>query len=116
MEIKISIVKIAEKHYIGIQSEYNKENYERCKQIVGSRWNTKLKLWYVSLSKAQFEQVLRAFEGYRIDGKERIEKYLASKKQEVSQEGLYIALSEEVQEKVQRSRYLRASFPILKVK
>ena len=102
MEIKISIVKIAEKHYIGIQSEYNKENYERCKQIVGSRWNTKLKLWYVSLSKAQFEQVLRAFEGYRIDGKERIEKYLASKKQEVSQEGLYIALSEEVQEKVQR--------------
>lgn len=95
-EVELNIIELDGSKRLAISFAYNKENYSRCKSLVGSKWESKLKVWHVTLTEHQYQQILKIFEGYKIIGREEIKKYFDSKRKTVDQEGLYLALSNEV--------------------
>ena len=94
--VEINIIELEGCKRLAISCAYNKENYNRCKSFVGSKWESKLKIWHIALTENQYQQILKVFEGYKIIGQEEIKKYFDSKRKSVDQEGLYLALSDEV--------------------
>ncbi len=94
--VEINIIELEGCKRLAISCAYNKENYDRCKSFAGSKWESKLKIWHIALTENQYQQILKVFEGYKIIGQEEIKKYFDSKRKSVDQEGLYLALSDEV--------------------
>jgi integrase/recombinase XerD len=99
-EVELNIIELDGCKRLAISCAYNKENYSRCKSIVGSKWESKLKIWFTTLTENQCRQVIRIFEGYEIKGLEELRKYFSNKRKVVDQEGQYQELSDKAKESV----------------
>ncbi len=99
-EVELSIIELDGCKRLAISCAYNKENYSRCKSLVGAKWESKLKIWYTTLTENQCRQLIKKFEGYEIKGLEELRKYFSNKRKVVDQEGQYQELSEKAKESV----------------
>ena len=99
-EVELNIIELDGCKRLTISCAYNKENYSRCKSLVGSKWESKLKIWFTTLTENQCRQVIRIFEGYEIKGLEELRKYFSNKRKVVDQEGQYQELSNKAKESV----------------
>lgn len=99
-EVELNIIELDGSKRLAISCAYNKENYSRCKSLVGAKWESKLKIWFTTLTENQCRQVIRVFEGYEIKGLEELRKYFSNKRKVVDQDGQYLELSEKAKESV----------------
>lgn len=100
MEIEIRIIELDESKRIAISCVYNKDTYARCKSLVGAKWESRLKIWHIALTEHQYQQLQKIFKGYKIIGREDLNKYFESKRKTVDQDGMYLALSDQVKANV----------------
>ena len=99
-EVELSIIELDGCKRLAISCAHNKENYSRCKSLVGAKWESILKIWYTTLTENQCRQLIKKFEGYEIKGLEELRKYFSNKRKIVDQEGQYQELSDKAKESV----------------